>query len=274
MRRLRPDPVLSDVVRARLDVLLADVVPRRSVDADLPHAAGAEVHAVTVASDGARDEGAEEEGGDPDGWRRRLATGLAFGRRHLVVVAIIAAAGVAWSGWSMAQARTVPVQSPPAAVEPVLTRSATPTPSAVPRVKVHVLGAVATPGVVTLPLGSRVEDALAAAGGLTEQARPGDLNLAAPLTDGAQLVVGDGSRPTQTSAPDAAGPAGSDPAPLDLNTANAAQLEQLPGVGPVTAAAIIAWRTEHGRFTRVEELQEVDGIGPRTFEQLAPRVRV
>ena len=78
---------------------------------------------------------------------------------------------------------------------------------------------------------------------------------------------------------DGTGPAASSAGPsaaatIDLNRATAAQLEQLPGVRPVTAAAILAWRTEHGRFTAISELQQVDGIGPKTYAQIAPHVRV
>jgi competence protein ComEA len=148
---------------------------------------------------------------------------------------------------------------------------------------VHVLGAVVRPGVVSLPAQSRVLDAINAAGGLRRRANPGDLNLAQVLADGEQVLIGTKAEPAgevrQGGGPATRRGAGSTAtrggqAQLDLNAATEAELETLPGIGPVTAAKITAWRDEHGRFTRVEELQEIDGIGPKTFAQLADHVRV
>ncbi len=146
----------------------------------------------------------------------------------------------------------------------------------------HVLGAVRRPGLVRLPGGARVQDALRAAGGQRDGARLGDLNLAQPLVDGQQVVIGRGDGrsevrggtgpPSTGSGPPAV--AGVPDGSVDLNVATAAQLETLPGVGPVTAAKIIAWRDEHGRFSRIEELQEVSGIGPKTYAEIAPHCRV
>ena len=175
--------------------------------------------------------------------------------------------------------------------------SASPTAAVV----VHVLGAVRRPGLVELPAPARVQDAVDAAGGFRRDADPGNLNLAQLLVDGQQVVigthgdpdgevrggsVGGGSAGGTGSSGDGSGTSGGGaggegaaggggaPAVVDLNTATEAELEDLPGVGPVTAAAILAWRQEHGRFSRAEELQEVDGIGPKTFARLAPHVRV
>lgn len=153
---------------------------------------------------------------------------------------------------------------------------------------VHVTGAVEEPGVVELPAGSRVVDAVRAAGGLAAEADPSSVNLARPLVDGEQLWVGrPGEEPPPGSSPPQAlaqaGPGsgaaagageGTGPVPLDLNAATQADLEELPGIGPVTAGRILAWRDEHGRFSRVDELLEVSGIGERTFAQLEPLVRV
>ena len=113
---------------------------------------------------------------------------------------------------------------------------------------------------------------------MTRSADPGDLNLAQLLTDGQQIVIGTRRRPAgevRDSGADESDPSQPGQArAIDLNRATQAQLEQLPGVGPVTAASILGWRQQHGRFTRVEELQEVDGIGPKTYAQIAPHVRV
>ncbi|MGB7982904.1 MAG: ComEA family DNA-binding protein, partial [Candidatus Nanopelagicales bacterium] len=134
---------------------------------------------------------------------------------------------------------------------------------------VHVAGEVRKPGVVRLPAGARVQDAVEAAGGLRRGADLGGTNLARLVADGERIEVG-GSEPSVAGDGNSA-PAG---APLDLNTATAEHLDALPGVGPVTAAKILAWRTEHGRFTVVDELAEVPGIGPKTLAELRPLVRV
>ena len=160
---------------------------------------------------------------------------------------------------------------------------------------VHVIGQVREPGVVELPVGSRVIDAVHAAGGITEQADPTSLNLARPVQDGEQVWVGaPGEEPPaglRAGAPGAGsggalsggapgGPAGDQTGTgggqggflVDLNLASQGALEELPGIGPVTAGNILAWREQHGRFTAVEELMEVSGIGEKTFEQLRPHV--
>ena len=156
-------------------------------------------------------------------------------------------------------------------------------------VLVHVVGQVAAPGVVELRAGSRVVDAVDAAGGLTDRADPGSLNMARVVTDGEQIWVGaPGEEPPVGWA--AGAPAGSASSPVvtggpvpgpeapaalvDLNRATQAELEELPGIGPVTAGRILAWRQEHAGFTTVEELLEVSGIGERTLEQLEPLVTV
>lgn len=160
--------------------------------------------------------------------------------------------------------------------------AATPT-----KVTVHVAGQVRRPGVVTLPAGSRVSTALEEAGGETSKADLSGVNLARPLVDGEQVVVpepgeipvaaapppsGAAAAPGGASAPGA--PADEAGAPVNLNSADLATLETLPGVGPVLAQRILDWRTEHGQFTAVEELGEVSGVGEKIYAQLAPKVTV
>jgi competence protein ComEA len=143
---------------------------------------------------------------------------------------------------------------------------------------VDVAGKVQHPGIYELPPGSRVYDAIRAAGG----ARPGvstlSLNLAEPLRDGEQIVVG--RTATATGGGGVAPPPGaavsSSPAPVivDLNTATLEQLETLPGVGPVLGQHILDWRDAHGQFASVDQLQDVSGIGDVRFAQLSPLVTV
>lgn len=148
--------------------------------------------------------------------------------------------------------------------------SATPTGDVV----VHVGGDVDEPGVYTLPVGSRVADALDAAGGPTAGADSGTLNLARPLVDGEQILLGatPASAPAGAPGPKVGGKDGS--VPLDLNTATAQQLQELPGVGPVLAERITDHRSENGRFTTVEQLHEVSGIGEARFSDISELVRV
>jgi len=160
---------------------------------------------------------------------------------------------------------------------------------------VHVLGAVRRSGVVELPASSRVGDALERAGGATDDADLDRLNLARVLTDGERLYV---PRVGQQEVPEALGPVadgaaagptagagagggsgtgssgGEGSAVVDLNTADQTALETLPGIGPGLAGRIIAWRDEHGRFTAVEDLLDVSGIGDVRFTELRDRVRV
>jgi len=146
-------------------------------------------------------------------------------------------------------------------------------------VLVHVVGQVRSPGVVRLDAGARVQDAVEAAGGPKPTADLSLINLARQVVDGEQIVV---PRSGQTLPPSAGAVGGQGPgasggtavAPVDLNTATESQLDALPGIGPVLAGRIVAWRTEHGRFTRVEELTEVDGIGERVLARLRQLVTV
>jgi competence protein ComEA len=146
--------------------------------------------------------------------------------------------------------------------------SATGTPSA--RVVVDVVGAVRRPGLYRLGPGSRIADAVARAGGATPKADLAQVNLAAPVADGEQVVVP--KRGLAAAAPSAgggsAGAAGMPKAPVQLSTATLEQLDSLPGIGPVTAQKILDYRTKHGAFSSVDELDAVPGIGPARLDQL------
>jgi len=206
-----------------------------------------------------------------------------LGASHLTVVALLVAVALGASAWFVLRAgaagtvvRTSPSvhrspvtgSTPPAAL---VTPVGTPTPSP-SRLVVDVAGKVRHPGIVTLPIGSRVVDALRAAGGVRRHVDLSALNLARPLVDGEQVLVGL-PPPTGVAAPAASAPgAAATTRMVNLNTATEPELESLPGVGPVTAAAILKWRSEHGAFTAVDQLLDVSGIGDATLAEIAPFV--
>jgi competence protein ComEA len=141
---------------------------------------------------------------------------------------------------------------------------------------VHVAGAVKAPGLHELPAGSRVADAIEAAGGLTQAADAARINLAAPVTDGERvyvLAVGE-QEPTVAVGSGPSGPDGAPAGPVNLNTADAEALDSLPGIGPATAAAILEHRGKVGAFTTVDELLDVPGIGEAKLEALRDLVTV
>ena len=137
-----------------------------------------------------------------------------------------------------------------------------------PRLIVHVVGAVKRPGLYRLADGARIADALRRAGGATRRADLSLVNLAAPVSDGTQVVVPRRASPvTGGSAAGAPGPAPT-AGPVHLNTATVEQLDELPGVGPVTAQKIVDYREQHGAFSSVDDLDAIPGIGPARLEQL------
>lgn len=149
-----------------------------------------------------------------------------------------------------------------------------------PDVLVHVVGAVERPGVVRLAPGGRVLDAVEQAGGATADADLARLNLARVVADGEQVVVlREGEEAPETASDQGGGePAGEVPepggGPVDLNLATAAELEALPGIGPVLSQRIVEHRDAYGPFTSVDALLEVSGVGPAVLERLRPEVRV
>jgi competence protein ComEA len=138
---------------------------------------------------------------------------------------------------------------------------------AAPPVVVHVVGAVRAPGLYRLGRGKRIADAVERAGGATGKADLALINLAAPVADGQQIVV-------PARAPPGSAAAGGEAAsgPVHLNTATIEQLDELPGVGPVTAQKILDYRDKHGAFTSVRELDAIPGIGPARLAQLSELV--
>lgn len=197
------------------------------------------------------------------------------------MVAVLVAFALAGTAWWVLRGAPQEIRAP-AAAAPAAARDTDPLipPAAAESdreitsdVVVDVAGKVRRPGIVVLDPGSRVVDAIEAAGGPRRGVKLTSLNLARLLVDGEQILVGATAAPAAVApsagAPSAGAPAGS---LVSLNTASTTELETLPQVGPVTAQAIVAWREEHGAFTAVEELLEVDGIGDATLEQITPFV--
>jgi competence protein ComEA len=136
-----------------------------------------------------------------------------------------------------------------------------------PRLIVHVVGAVRRPGLYRLGNGARIADALRRAGGATRRADLALVNLAAPVSDGTQVVVPRRVSAAEAAAGEAEGEATAG-GPVHLNTATVDQLDELPGVGPVTAQKIVDWREQHGAFSSIDDLDAIPGIGPARLEQL------
>ncbi len=215
--------------------------------------------------------------------RLRIDPGLP-GVRVLALAGLLAAllAGVLlW--WSRPQARPAPAPilrpaaQPATAASPVSPANSTAPSPAQPPLVVDVAGKVRHPGVVSLPPGARVIDAIDQAGGVRPGVKTGTLNLARRVTDGEQILVGVDATPSPAAPPGGAvGPPGAavPAAPVDLNSATAAQLDQLPGVGPVLAQRIVDYRTQHGGFRTIDELRQVSGIGDAKFADLRGLVRV
>jgi competence protein ComEA len=212
-------------------------------------------------------------------WSRPVVAGAGA----VVAVAVLVVVGLSFLGSAtpapkLTLPRAEPGSAPVDGSGPVPTSALASAPPVT--VTVHVAGQVASPGVYALPSGGRVADAVIAAGGTSPEADVEQLNLAARIADGERIYVprkGEAPPPVagNVAAPSAGAAKGGAPAgPIDLNTATAEQLEALPGVGPATSKAILAYRAAHGRFRSVTELLEVPGIGPAKLEALRPMVRV
>jgi competence protein ComEA len=184
----------------------------------------------------------------------------------VVMVALLGGAGL-WYVRSLPKPVTIAAASPGAAEQAV---SSTPTPAPI---IVDVAGEVRKPGVYEFAEGDRVIDAIERAGGALPKADLSLLNLAAPITDGTQILV-----PKTGPAP----AAGVSPAPIggstsgliNINTATATELEALSGIGEVLAATIIEYRTTNGPFTAVDDLLDVSGIGPATLDEIRDQITV
>jgi competence protein ComEA len=300
MFRRRPDPRELASVLHRLERLR--VVAQPAAPGWLPHAPGGDAPVPPL-----------DRSAHRVGLRAKLRALVparlqlsAFdpGRRGVVVLVVIAVLGASGGAWFFLRAAphvhasAVPVGSadPSAPVAGFTPVGAVPAPSGAPsssggtsskasELVVDVVGRVAKPGVFTLPPGSRIVDAIAAAGGALPHTDLTALDLARKLSDGQEIFVGvpPPSGPAAMAAGGVVGDetdvgagagASSAAAVVDINTATEVELETLPGVGTVTAQRIIAWRTQHGHFTSVTQLQQVSGIGPAKYAALAGLVKV
>ncbi|QRY50689.1 ComEA family DNA-binding protein [Mycolicibacterium septicum] len=226
--------------------------------------------------------------GDGPGWLAAVRADP--GRAGALALAGVGVLAILVTVFALIRQQPPPVAS--ANLPPVqMVSSAAPTPAGsapAGQVVVSVVGLVHKPGLVTLQPGARIADALDAAGGPLDGADLIGLNMARKVGDGEQIVVGidppagqpatmgssvagDSAAAAQPGAPAAA--SGAPSGPVDLNTATVEDLDALPGVGPVTAEAIVAWRAAHGRFDSVDQLGDVDGIGPARLEKLRELVR-
>jgi competence protein ComEA len=284
LRRSAPDAIDVAAAQARLERVVSAPSPGwlpSGPDSDGIASVGTAIVGDEVRAAAGRETGAHAR---PRANRRVFDGRAVAAVGVLAVLSLLIAAWYVWRSWPVSaevppRSETVSPAPSIASSQPAPPDSSTPVPpapttgAATPLV-VHVAGAVVRPGIVTVTPGARVADAIAAAGGALPGTDTSGVNLARILVDGEQVLVGlpaaAGAPPTLTTA--APGSSGTDL--LDLNTATLEQLQSLPGVGPVLAQRILDWRTANGRFSSIEELQEVSGIGEQRLEDLRSRVRV
>jgi len=238
MRSRRHDQTHHD--QKQYDETRAEVARRRLAQL----AAAFEADAVPPESAPAHDP-------DPAPERQGRLTGA-----HLRVVGVVGVAALIVLAWMLLAGR--PETGDP--VEPLTLSSSSATSTPGPDLVIDVVGEVKKPGIVTVPRGARVYQAIEEAGGLDGTVDTSGVNLARVLEDGEQVIVGPASE-----LPGGVGAAG---AKVSLNSSTVEQFETLSGVGPVTAQAIVSWRDEHGRFAAIEDLLDVRGIGDATFGEL------
>jgi competence protein ComEA len=213
-----------------------------------------------------------------EGFAERAASWTSIGARRpwLMIVAVGAVVGVLAGAAAVVVGRA----GEPPASESVLPRAVrvTTTTAPPPPLLVYLAGAVNRPGIVHLAEGARLVDAIEGAGGARADADLARVNLAERVVDGTRVYVPTvGEDPPAPVAPEGGGTSGGGEgggAPLDLNHATEDQLDALPGIGPATAAAIVAHRRDHGSFQSVDDLLQVRGIGPAKLESLRSQVRV
>ena len=229
-----------------------------------------------------------ETGGMPDivvppSWRDRLEE-LVGRRRDVWLIALVVVV-VAFGAFVLRSRAAAPKIAPPATAPPAETTvpgassSSPPVATTVAEevILVHVAGAVRRPGLYEMPAGARIADAIELARGPQPAADLDALNLAEPLVDGQKIDVPKRGQTIASTTP-ATAPQGTIPstapaaATVNLNTADQVALEAIPGIGPVTASAILAYRTEVGRFDSIEQLLEITGIGPATLESMRPYI--
>ena len=210
-----------------------------------------------------------------DVWRDRVADAIEADRLWRSLAGLVALGVTVFAGWWLLRPPTSapPIEASLPLIEPGAIATADPAPDPDARIVVHVAGAVVRPGLVELLPGARVADAVNAAGGGGVDADLDRINLAQPLIDADRVYVPHVDEvvvPGVAIAGDDTGVAG----PIDLNQATADQLDELPGIGPATAAGIVRFREENGNFSAVAQLEDVPGIGPAKLDQLRDLVTV